>query len=223
MHDRDDGVGARLLQGQQQGKRTTKSGTPAQNDDLAAADVDAVVDEHRLDSGGRARDRSTLLEHELAQVDGVQTIGILPGVHARQGLVEVETRGHRMLDDVRVDFRVRVETVDGGKEFGLAGLRRNLGVERGNPYLLARLVLLADVARGRRVVSDEDRAETGSHAGRLKFFDPLRDFAEDRLGDRLACKELSCHSSVSMAAAPDRSERPLPPHSCRGSSYIGSS
>ena len=96
--------------------------------------------------------------------------------------------GTGMLDDVGVDLRVDVEAVDRGQEFGLAGLRRNLGVERGNPYLLARLVLLADVARGRRVVADEDRAQAGPHARRPELFDPFRDLGQYGLGDRLARK-----------------------------------
>ena len=148
-----------LLQGEQQRQRAAERGAPPDDDDVLARDVDAVVRRTSPGCPRACRHRPLLLQHELAQADGVQAVAVLVGVDGAQGGVEVELRRDRVLDEVGVD--------------GGSALKRSTAATRSacvpspgtsmcwlsDADPLARLVLLAHVARRRGVVAHEDGAE----------------------------------------------------------------
>ncbi len=197
MDDGHRGVSSRALVRQQQGQGPAKGRPSADDDDTATGNFDAIVGQHHLDARRGAGHRPRFLEHEAPQVHGVEAVGILGRIDASQGLVEVESVGHRMLDQVGVDLVVAVEGINSIEEGLLASVGDDLHIERLQADLLARLMLAPHIAGARCIVANQDGAQPGSDPLGLHLFDPDRDLVQDLIGDGLTRHQLCHHQRFS--------------------------
>ena len=68
--------------------------------------------QHSLNACRCAGDRAGFLKHKAPQVDRVEPVGVLVGIHRQKSGVEIESFWNRMLNDEGVNFRVVVKIID---------------------------------------------------------------------------------------------------------------
>ena len=77
VHDGDGGVGARLLQGQQQRQRAAQGRPPPHDDHGPSCHGHLVMGQHGADAEGRARPgMARLTQRQVTEVDGVQAVDV---------------------------------------------------------------------------------------------------------------------------------------------------
>ena len=106
-----------------------------------------------------ARQGRLLVEHELAQVDWVQAIGILGGVNALEDGVFIQVLGQRQLDDIAGAGIISVELIDDGLEFFLRDIGRQVLADGVDAELFAVAVLHLHIGLGAGVFADQDGGE----------------------------------------------------------------
>src|SRR5581483_4731244 len=156
---------------------------------------------------GRAREEPTLAHR-------VETVDVLVRVDALDDLLRVETRRQRELHQDAVHVAPAVQVVDEREQLGLRRRRRQPEAEEGDAERAARLLLVADVDRGRRVVADEDGRETGSRTARAQLVDAHAHLLAHAGRDRLAVDHarpprlVLRHRRAAYRPAPGLSSRP---------------
>ena len=185
--------GVLALAGQQQPKRPADRGAAADDADLGPAQRYAVAAQQLDDAAWRAGQRRRLAQHQLAQVDRVQAVGVLAGVDQPEGPVVVQATGERQLHDVAGAGRVGVQPGDLGVQLGLADRCRQLDLERGDAHLGAVAVLAGDVRLAARVVPDQHGAQPRRDALGQKGLDPDGQVGLDGGRQGLAVQQLCGH------------------------------
>ena len=126
--------------GQQQAERAADGDAAADDGDVRARDRHVVPAQQLDDALGRARQRPWLAEHQLAEVDRLQAVGVLVRVDQAEHALRVQAGRQRQLHDV-------------------AGAGR-VGVQLGD-----RRPRLAAARRGRQVPADARRCRPGRSPG----------------------------------------------------------
>ena len=156
------------------------------------------------DAARGTRQRCVFVEHQPAQVGGVQTVGILRRVDALQGGVLIEVPRQRQLHDVAGAVRVGVEFVDGLVETLLADVGGQVPSDRGDTDLGAIGVLAAHVGLRAGIVTDQDRAQARRCTARGQRGDPRGEVDEDLVAGELAVQDFCGHGYIlHMNGAPD--------------------
>src|SRR5215470_16011990 len=145
--------------GEQQPERPPHGDAAAHHGDVGSGDLDAVLAQQHHDAMRRARQRALLAQHELAQVDRVQPVGVLGRVHQVQHALVVQPGGQRKLDDVPGAGLVLVELEHRLLDLRLRGVGLQIPADRGDAHLRAVPVLARDVRVRTWVVPDQDRAK----------------------------------------------------------------
>lgn len=160
-------------------------------------DVGATKDFHA--SGGGAGDEAGTLGAEIADVDGMEAIDILLRGDGEEDALGIDMGRQGKLDKDAIDLIAGIELLDQGNQF--AG-RRSHG--RGDQFaenteLFAGADLAADIALRGRIVSDQNRRQTGAQAGGSELLHFLGD-----LGLDLGCEKSSVKHDCGHKCPPTR-------------------
>ncbi len=188
-------VGERLLKGHEQGQRTAQSRTTADDHYLLAFHFNLVVLEHLANACRGTGYRSRLLQHQAAEVDRMQAVGIFVGIHQQQGFVEVETAGQGILNDIGIHVRTVVKVLDRRQQIGLTGTGRNLNMKRSDPHRFAGLALFVDIADARTIIANQNGPEAGGNSPSFHHRDATCNIFQDRFSDHFSFQQFRCHEN----------------------------
>ena len=194
----DRGVGALLLQRQEDRHRAAEREATAEHRHVPTGHRDLVVPEQSHDPGRRARPWTGHAEGEAAHVHRVGAVGVLVRIDLGQRRVVVDVGRRGVLEEHGVDRGIVVERPDRLHHVGLRGVARELGVAAAEPELLGLLHLHADVAGRSAVLAHQDRAEARVVPGGPERLDPGPEVGEDRVGHRLPGHHHSGHDPSSL-------------------------
>ena len=155
--------------GEQQAERAADRDAAPDHGDVRARDRDVVAPQQLHDAPWRAGQRSRLAEHQLAQVDRVQPVGVLGRVHPVQDGEGVQASWQRQLDQVPGALGVGVQFVDDRLDPLLGGAGGQVTADAGDAGRQAVAVLAVDVGVAARVVPHQYRAQPGylAHRGQV--------------------------------------------------------
>lgn len=159
--------------GQQQADRPADGDAAPDHSDVGSVERDVVSTEEMDHAARGAGQRGLLAEHQAAEVDRMEAVGVLLRGDALERGILVEVFGERELHDVPGACRVGVQVVDGGVELLCGRIRGEILADRGDADLGAVGVLAPDVRLRAGVVADQYRAQAWrdascrepSHAG----------------------------------------------------------
>src|SRR5262249_32291064 len=120
MDDRDCGVCAFGFRAEQHRQRTAQGGTSAEYDYVATSGWYLIVKKHLTHARRRSWYGSRITDREATEIDWMEAVGVLAGIHAQQCAAEIQRRRQRMLNQEGVNSVVRVEPVDGRMKFVLS-------------------------------------------------------------------------------------------------------
>ena len=170
---------------------------PADHHDVRSAQGHAVAAEQLHDAARGARqgrgDVAGDLQHQPAQVRGVQAVGVLARIHGLEHRLLVQPGGQRQLDDVAGARRVVVEPGHGGEHVGLRGGRGQVLPHRRDADLGAVAVLARHVRRRPRVLTDQQRAQARHHATLAQHRHTSGELVADGRRGRLPVEQPSRH------------------------------
>ena len=129
----------------------------------------------------------------------MQPIGVFGRVHREQRRGGVIALGHRQLHDVRMHRRVAIELGHRVHQRMLPVVGGQPDVERVDAHLLAGLVLLADIARTRSVLTYEDSSEPRRDALAGQCGDTRAHIGQHGVGHRPTGQELCGHRDLLAA------------------------
>jgi hypothetical protein len=170
--------------------------TVADDHDLRALDLHAVLAEQGQHTVRGAGQRGGLVEDEPAEVHGVKAVGVLVRVHELQDPVLVDALGKGQLDDVPRAGRVLVQFADDRLDLVLRRRGRQFALDGGDADLRTVTVLAGDVLLAAGVVPDEDRAEAGRDALLLQRRHAGGQIGLDRGCGGLAIENLGGHGPI---------------------------
>jgi hypothetical protein len=148
---------------QQQSERAPHSHASANNTDFGAVEFHAVAPEQLHDSPRGTGQGTWRSEHKASEVDGVQPIGILTGVHPFQHNLLIDPLWKRQLHDVARAGIVSIEALDRIEYLGLRGIGREVDPDRLNSHLFAVSMFASDIGVASRVVADQNSAQAGNN------------------------------------------------------------
>ena len=134
-----------LTAGQQQAQRAADRGAAADHGDLGAVQRYVVAAQQVHDAARRAGQRAGEAEHEPAQVDRVQAVGVLVRVDQLQHPAGVEVLAAAAAGRCSRGSRVGVELGDDRLDVLLGGVGGQVAADRGDAHLGAVAVLAVDV------------------------------------------------------------------------------
>jgi hypothetical protein len=125
----------------------------------------------------------------------MKPVGILLGIHPEQRTAEVQLGWQWMLNQKPVNSAITVEPVDGRVELALRRARGKLDIFGPKARAGASFVLLADVARTRGIVANEDRSEPGHNTERAKRLGSSGHSIHDGAGDWFPFEKFRGHGT----------------------------
>ena len=130
--------------------------------------------------------------------------------------------GQRQLHQDAVDLRVGVEAVDQGQQFVVAGVGRQVVVDRADAHFLRRTAFVAHIDAGGRIVADQHHRQARARlARRHARVDLGLEVVEQVLGDALAVEDAgggrwaSRRSCGRLRYSRGRALSPIQPHAIR--------
>ena len=153
-----DGHG-RVLAEKQVGDRLADDLAPADDDGVAALDLDAVLLEQHHHARRSRRQEGRAPEIEAAGARRVEAVDVLSLVDGREHAALVELLRHRQLDEDAVDLVVCVQALEHGEQLVLGRVGGKAFVVARHAGLDRCSVLVPDVDLGSRIVADEDGRE----------------------------------------------------------------
>ena len=147
--------------GKHQANRATHGHAAADDHGFGAVKFNAEAAQQVQAAVRGAGQGCILVEHELAQVDGVQAVGILFGVDALEDGVFIQVLRQRELDDVAGAGVIGVELINDGLEFFLRNIGRQVLADGVDSELFAVAVLHFHIGLGAGVFADQDGGEAG--------------------------------------------------------------
>ena len=155
-------------------ERPADGDAAADHGDPGAVQLDAVAPAQLDDPARGARQRAGLAEHQPAQADRVQAVGVLGRVDALQRGAGVQPAGSGSCTMKPVQAGSAFSSSMTALDVGLGGVGRQLPLQRGDADLGAVAVLAAHVGVRARVVADQQRAQPGADPGGLQLLDAAR-------------------------------------------------
>ena len=149
--------------GKHQADGAANGHTAADDHGLGAVELNAEASQKVQAAVRGARQGRLLVEHELAQIDRVQAIGILGGVDSLEDGVFIQVLGQRQLDDVAGAGVIGVELIDDGLELFLRDVGRQVLADGVDTELFAVAVLHLHIGLGAGVFTDQDGGEAGGN------------------------------------------------------------
>jgi hypothetical protein len=146
-----------------------------------------------LDAQGRAGPRAGEAEGQAAEVDRVEAVGVLVGGDRHEDLAGVEVARQGQLHDVAVHGGIGVELRHQVEKLLPGGVGRQVVTERRHPHGGAGLVLTADVGVAARIVTDENRGQTGDDTALRQPGHALGEVGLDRRRRGLAVQDQCRH------------------------------
>ena len=160
----------------------------------------------------RARQRRGLAQHQAAEVDRVQAVGVLGRVHQLQHTLGVQPGGQGQLDDVTVARGVGVQLGDHVLDLLLAGVSGQVAADGQDAHLRAVAVLGVDVHLAAGVIADQHRRQARGPAAPGQLGYPAGQLVSDRGRGRLAVHDACAHCRHSARPAPwSPAHRPVGP------------
>ena len=175
---------------QQERRGHPDDGGPADDDRVAAFDLDPGAAQD-LDRGvRRGRQEAVVAETEQPGVHRVDPVDVLGRIDRVDDRSQPDGAGKRHLDDDAIDGRVVVELADRGRDLGFGRLALELDEAAIDPDLVAAAEDPLEVDRRRRVLADDDDPQPGwATLGSREARDVLGDRGPDLGGDRSAFEQ----------------------------------
>ena len=188
-----DGHGAVTVQ-QQHGHRLADDIRAADNDAFLAPGVDLVLVEQLHHACRGAGHEIEIADHDLADVDRMERIDVLPRVDGvDDGLLRDVLRHRHLTQDTR-DLGAFVELRDQAEQLLLRGLLGQGVLFAVKAALLAGALLVAHIDLAGRVVADDNDRKAGRHALFLQLLGLREDTAAHLGGQRLAVHSYCTHA-----------------------------
>ena len=189
MADRDGGVAGEGFAHHEEGGGFADDLAAPEDHNVFALGLDSAAGDEFDDAGGGAgHEAGFVLLAEFSDVDGVESVDVLVGGDAVEGLGFVEVFGKRCLHEDAADGGVGVEGIDAFKE-GFAGDVSGKEVKLAtDPDAGGGLFLFADVGDRGRVFTDANEGNGGLGVG--EGADLGSEFFDDGFGDGVSVDAL---------------------------------
>ena len=189
--NRYDGIRSRLFLQKYVGNRLTDDVASTHDDDVLACRIVPAPHQELLNPRRRARLKRRPANDHPADIDGVETVYILPGADRLEDLLFVDVFRERQLNKDSVNLRVVVKLVDLFKECLFGNRRGQLFRHGAKPYLLTSLSFHSHVDLRCGIFTDKDKRKPRRDAScRFEEFRSFLDFPLDLLSDLFSVDDL---------------------------------
>ncbi len=179
--------------GQHQAESPADGNAAPDYGDVSAGDRHVVLAQQRHDAFRSARQRAGLAEHELAQVDGLESVGILGRIDEAEYALRVQAGGQRKLDDESGAGRIGVQVRDRILDLLLRRVGWQVLADAVDPDLRAVPVLPGDVGHAARIVADQHGPQARRNPRLGEVCHPQGQIFADSPGCCLAVQNRRCH------------------------------
>ena len=196
MANRDGGIGVH----EEKSHGLTDDIAAAKDDGVGAFDLDVIAAQNFHAAGGSAGDQARASTDEAAEIDRMETIYVLGGIHGFEDALGVHLRGKGELDENAVNVVVAIQVFDDGEKMECGDGGRWREKRAGEAELLAGRDFAFNVELRGRIFSDEYCREAWANAGRSKQPDFVTQLGENLVADFLAIQGACGHSRLAFLA-----------------------